>query len=367
MKNILIICKDIYPIQNPRSFRSGELVKELLRRGFNVKVACSLSEENFDLFKIEFPKVEAVNLGLPSNILDKKLFMKVSILKRVLNKYLYHFLQYPNIGLLFKVKNYLKRNEEAIDLLITVAYPFPIHWGAAIAKKSGNVNFPNKWIADCGDPFMGNPIINPPFYFGFLEKLFCRMADKITVPVEIARKAYYEEFREKVEVIPQGFDFSQIEKRSYVKNEIPTFLYAGIFYKGSRDPRPLLDYLSQIPSDFKFIIYTADDQLVSAYKRMLGEKLVIHNAIPRINLLKSMSTVDFLLNIENNSENQTPSKLIDYSLSNRPILSLSMENIDKEKIAKFLNGNYSDQFRVQDIERYNIVNVVDKFIEIGKC
>lgn len=364
MKNILIICKDIYPIQSPRSFRASELVKEFLRRGFNVKVVCSLSMENFELFKREFTDVRAVNLGVPNNILDKRIFIEGSILTRIMNKYLYHFLQYPNIGLLSKVKNYLKNNTEEFDILITIAYPFPIHWGAAIAKKNGARNFPKKWIADCGDPFMGNPIINPPFYFGFLEKLFCRMADKITVPVEIARKAYYKEFRQKVEVIPQGFDFSQIEKGSYIKNDIPTFLYAGVFYKGSRDPRPFLDYLSQISIDFRFIIYTSNDQLIGEYRKILKEKLVIHNSIVRVDLLTHMSKVDFLVNIENNSDNQTPSKLIDYSLSGRPILSLSMKNIDKEKILRFLNGIYLDELKVQDIERYNIVNVVDRFMEI---
>jgi hypothetical protein len=364
LKNILIVCKDIYPIQNPRSFRAGELVKEFSRRGFTVKVVCSLSEEKFESFKNEFSYVEAVNLGLPDNVLDRNIFKKMTLLKRILNKYLYHFLQYPNIGLLFKVKNFLKSNNDKIDLMITIAYPFPIHWGAAIVRKSKKSNFPDKWIADCGDPFMGNPIINPPFYFRSLERLFCNMVDKITIPVEIARKAYYKEFHDKIEIIPQGFDFSVIEKEGYVKNKIPTFLYAGVFYKGSRDPRLFLDYLSEIKSDFIFIIYTSDDYLIHNYKKILGDKLVINTSIPRIELLKRMSKVDFLLNIENDSENQTPSKLIDYSLSGRPILSLSMKNIDEKKFKDFLNGVYKDEFKVHDLERYNIVNVVNKFVEI---
>lgn len=367
MKNILIICKDIYPIQNPRSFRAAELVKEFSRRGFIVKVVCCLSEENFKLFRKEFSKVEAVNLGLPSNVLDRNIFKKMIFLKRILNKYLYHFLQYPNIGILFKVRRFLKNNNKKIDLMITIAYPFPIHWGAAIAKKSKNINFPDKWIADCGDPFMGNPIINPPFYFSGVERLFCSMADKITIPVEIARRAYYKKFHEKIEIIPQGFDFSIIEKGHYVKNSIPTFLYAGIFYKGSRDPRPLLDYLAQIESDFIFIIYTSEDYLISKYKKIFGNKLVINSSIPRIELLKKMSNVDFLLNIENDSENQTPSKLIDYSLSGRPILSLNMKKIDSEKVDNFLNGIYLNEFKVDDIQKYNIVNVTDKFIAISEC
>lgn len=366
MKNVLIICKDIYPVQNPRSFRAAELVKEFSRRGFIVKVVCCLSEENFQLFKKEFSKVEAVNLGLPNNFLDSNVFKKTTFLKRILKKYSYHLLQYPNIGLLFKVRRFLKNNNEKFDLMITIAYPFPIHWGTALARKSESINFPDKWIADCGDPFMGNSIINPPFYFSSIERLFCNMVDKITIPVEMARKGYYKEFHKKIEIIPQGFDFSIIEKGDYVKNIIPTFLYAGVFYKDSRDPRSLLDYLSHIELDFIFIIYTSDDQLIRDYKKIFGDKLVINSSIPRADLLKKMSKVDFLLNIENDSDNQTPSKLIDYTLAGRPILSLNMKKIDKEKMECFLNGKYLKEYKVNDIQAYNIVNVVDKFIAISE-
>lgn len=364
MKNILIICKDIYPVQSPRSFRAGELVKEFLRRGYNVKVVCCLTQDNFELFKKEFYNAESVNIGQIENFLDWKIFNRLSLLKRILNRYFYHLFQYPNIGLLFKIKKYLKGNTDKVDLMISIAYPFPIHWGIAIARRSNVKNFPERWIADCGDPFMGNPIIKPPFYFKFLEKLFCRMADKITIPVEIGRKAYYKEFHEKIEIIPQGFDFSTLQKEFYTKNNIPTFLYAGIFYKGSRDPRAFLEYLTEIKSDFRFIIYTSEDSLIKDYKEILGDKLIINPSIPRIELLKKMSLVDFLLNIENESENQTPSKLIDYSLSGRPILSISMKNIDNKKFNDFLNGIYHDEFKVHDLERYNIVNVVNKFFEI---
>lgn len=364
MKSILIICKDIYPVQSPRSFRAGELAKEFVKRGFKVTVVCSLSEDKFELFKKEFLNVESINLGPVKSFLDWKIFNHLSLLKRILNKYLYHLLQYPNIGLLFKIKKVLNNNTSKIDLMISIAYPFSIHWGIAMAKKTKTENFPDRWIADCGDPFMGNPIIKPPFYFKFLEKLFCRMADKITIPVEIGRKAYYKEFHEKIEIIPQGFDFSTLEKEAYIQNNIPTFLYAGIFYKGSRDPRPFLEYLTEIKSDFRFIIYTSEDSLIKDYKETLGNKLIINPSIPRVELLKKMSLVDFLINIENESENQTPSKLIDYSLSGRPILSLKMKNIDKIMFNDFLKGIYQGEFKVDNLERYNIVNVVNKFLEI---
>ena len=72
-----------------------------------------------------------------------------------------------------------------------------------------------KWIADCGDPFMGAKLetFRKPFYFKYFEKDFCRKADYITVPAEGAKKAYYSEFLGKIRVIPQGFNFKQIENR----------------------------------------------------------------------------------------------------------------------------------------------------------
>ena len=75
--------------------------------------------------------------------------------------------------------------------------------------------------------------------------------------------------------------------------------------------------------------------------------------------------MDFLVNIENvNSPSQIPSKLIDYAIAGRPILSINPVITDQKVIEQFLNKDYSNQYRVQDVEQYQISNVVEKFTQL---
>src|SRR5690606_30622624 len=107
--------------------------------------------------------------------------------------------------------------------------------------------FPKNWIADCGDPFMGNKFRTRAFYFKYVEKWFCRKADFLSVPIEGAIQAYYPEFKEKIKVIPQGFNFKDFAiPESVPNNPLPTFIYAGTFYPGLRDPTSFLEYLATL-------------------------------------------------------------------------------------------------------------------------
>ena len=92
---------------------------------------------------------------------------------------------------------------------------------------------------------------------------------------------------------------------------------------------------------------------------------MIKRYIPRKDLIRIMSRVDFLININNESSVQTPSKLIDYSLSKRPILNISTHFTEQEKDSfdAFLKGDYSTQFIVPNLEQYDAKNVSKKFIE----
>ena len=74
----------------------------------------------------------------------------------------------------------------------------------------------------------------------------------------------------------------------------------------------------------------------------------------------------FLINFEVESKVQKPSKLIDYGLVQRPILSIKPFDIDKIVLKEFLIGNYEKQTEVDDIEQYNIKNVASDFIDLVK-
>ncbi|MDR2951254.1 MAG: glycosyltransferase [Prevotella sp.] len=366
---ILIISRTFYPAQYPRSLRTTELAFEFARRGHEVTVYAHLGDFNYNEIELEKGvKVKDIKTFFPMMNSDGKKTGRFnnSILDKIFSKF-FQFINYPDIELMFKIPSIIKK-EKKQDLLISIAIPHSIHWGCSWSKKKYRKKFPKKWIADCGDPFMENPFQKRPFYFKYLEKWFCNDTDYITVPIEEAKKAYFKEYRHKIEVIPQGFNFNHLKLyNGIITNKVPTFSYSGVFYKNIRDPRPFLDYLCTREDNFKFIIYTKNHQIIEPYLSKLGDKLECYDYIRREELIYKLSTMDFLVNFENNEDNnvQIPSKLIDYAYTKRPILSIG-DNFEKSTVNDFFKGDYSKRLIV-DVTPYCIENVVDKFLNLIKC
>ena len=73
--------------------------------------------------------------------------------------------------------------------------------------------------------------------------------------------------------------------------------------------------------------------------------------------------MDFLININNTSNVQSPSKLIDYTLSKRPIFSMSPHQFNSDIFNEFLSANYNQAIQI-DVKNYDILNVVKQFEDI---
>ena len=364
---ILLICKAFYPNISPRSFRATELATEFARQGHEVTVL--FPKESVDYSEFErIHNIKTKDLGSLKFIAKtNKCSVPIHFIKRALHRVLQVLFDFPDIQLMFKVAKALK-DEKGYDLLISIAVPHSIHWGVAKIWREGN-KVAKKWIADCGDPFMGAKLetFRKPFYFKYFEKDFCRKADYITVPAEGAKKAYYSEFLGKIRVIPQGFNFEESNfDREVVKNPIPTFAYAGgLADKGVRNPEPLLHLLSQFNLDFRFHVYSGNvPEVVKKYKKILGLRLIIHPKIERKELLKVLCEMDFLINMDNGTSTQVPSKLIDYALTGKPILNFNPAKPDYSLVEEFLNSNYERALQVGNIEKFNIRNVANGFLNL---
>lgn len=363
-KKILIIAGVIYPRISPRSFRATELAKEFARQGHEVILAAQLGSYNYTDFETKYNlKVENIGVSKFARIIsDGKI--NLPIWKKGLIYLFGKILEFPDILLIPRVKKYLSKKEN-FDLIISIAIPYPIHWGVASFVKK-NKNF-DTWVSDCGDPFMGNSVTKPPFYFKYLEDNWGRLTDYITVPVEDAKTSYSLEVQNKIRVIPQGFNFEEVRRANYVKNAVPTFIYAGAFYPEKRDPRAFLEFLKSCPNNFKFIIYTGNASLVSEYQSSLKEKLEIRDPLDRESLMYEMSKADFLINIRNEGTiAQVPSKLIDYGLTYRPILDIGSAFVEEEqqKFNDFLRGDYLNSLIISNLEDYNIENIANKFLNL---
>lgn len=360
---ILIISKTIYPHITPRAFRATELAKELGLRGHEVILYSVLGSTCYEDFMTKY-NVNVKPIKMKFSIVDSDGVQKVSFINRILIKIFGRVIEYPDIEFMWKVPQIIKK-ENNIDLLITIAYPHTIHWGAAIAKKRYVNIFPKKWISDCGDPYMGNGFIKYPFYFKYIERFWTQETDYISIPIEEGRDGYLKEAQNKIRIIPQGFNFEGIKTCNDFKgNHIPHFSYAGAVYPKYRDPSNFLEYLCTLKEDFIFTIYTNSPGFYKQYKERLGNKIVIESYKPREILIYELSKQDFLINLKNKNTSQSPSKLIDYFLSKRPIISISSDFIEKEDFTNFMKGDYSSQMKNIEIEDYNIKNVASKFLDI---
>lgn len=359
MKKVLIVTKAFYPEISPRSFRATQLANELARQGCDVTVMLpNLNEAYYAEYKDKY-RIKFLNMG--QTRFDK--FTNQSLIARVLKRGLQLTLEFPTVELSFLLKRVL-RNLSEYEFLISIAVPHPIHWGVALALKN-NHTFSGIWIADCGDPYMGcqTDIYKKFFYFKYVEKFWCKQCDFISVPTESSIKGYYPEFLNKIRIIPQGFNFNEIIIPQYSKNKIPTFAYAGALTLHFRNPYPFFDYLLSLNIDFKFVIFTESD-VVQPYVEKFKDKLDLRSYIPRHELLTFLGTMDFLINFENNTSVQTPSKLIDYSIVNRPVISIT-KIIDTTVIDEFLNGNYSNRYKMPDLSQYDIKNVAAEFLNLS--
>ena len=367
--NILILSGYFYPEITPRAFRTTELAKELSRQGHSVTVYSPLKGSDYSDLISNYPMtLKDIPIHWESFSLGKNRLFNLGV--RAFNRLSSLLFEYPNCEFVHLIPKLLQKEKgKTYDLLISIAQPHAVHWGVNSALKE-NPSLAKTWIADCGDPYMGckTDTFKKPFYFKYIEKSFCRHCDYIAVPITEAIPSYYPEFKEKIKVIPQGFDFSDSIKGtvSYTKNDFPTFTFAGSIIPGIRDPRGLLEWLSTRPEQFRFHIFTNRQNLLKQFKDLMNGKLILHKFIPRPELLEFMKGCDFLLNLENGTSVQTPSKLIDYALCNRPILSVNSNNLDTEKIAEFLCGDYHQKMDDIDISAYDIRNVARQFLDLAK-
>lgn len=365
MKRFLIVTRSFFPVISPRSFRATELACELSRQGHYVKVAtCFRDDFDYESYglkhNIQFKNLGKENLKQFKNT-GKPLF---NFIVRALNRLLLMLIEFPDIQLLPKVVRAL-RGERGYDTLISVAVPYPVHWGVALADTFG-IKAARIWVADCGDPYMGDEIdtFRKLFYFRYIEKWFFKKTDFITIPVSTGMKGYYPEFHAKIRVIPQGFNFNEFELPvAHIPNIPITFVYAGGFIPFKRDPRPFLDYLLKSETDFKFYIFTRKTELVSSHQKLLKGKLIVRDYVPRNELIPFIAKADFLVNFDNNTDTHSPSKLIDYAISGRPILNIRSD-INEEIIEQFLNRDYSGALEILDMNSYRIENVAAGFVNL---
>jgi hypothetical protein len=176
-----------------------------------------------------------------------------------------------------------------------------------------------------------------------------------------------------IKVFPQGVDLSQFKVSDTLhssQSKTVQFAYAGNFYAKIRNPEELFNHLSQVKDDFRFVLYTdmgepENADLIEDFKKRLGDKLVIEPMLKRLDCIYALSKFDFLINVSNTTQTQTPSKLIDYKITARPIYSFTPGSFDVEAFDDFLSGNYDQDFSKElDLNDFDIRNIVRDIVAL---
>lgn len=365
-KKILIVSRSFYPMSSPRSLRTTELVKEFAQQGHEVTLLTVKNDEVHIPWEKEYG-VTIKDLGLiraPDIKIDHK-YRLAKLIKRAFRRALLLLFEYPDIELMFRVAAAL-RKESGYDLLISIAVPYPVHWGVAKAR-SENHRIATIWAADCGDPYYGleNDSFNKLFYFANIEKWFCRKADYITIPFEGAKSAYFREFHHKIRVIPQGLSFPKQLNISdnYAANERITFAYFGNIQSYLHYAVPFLKKLNSVNKDFTFIVYTKNKNLfVNNLKQKTLDKCWLRDYTERDVLLQELSGVDFLVHFPYQKGSQKSLKLIDYNFLNKPILAYRNDEYSDKIFNEFLEYNFENKMILKDFQKYKINNVCAQYV-----
>lgn len=384
MKTIVVTSYYCFPENTPRAFRTNELTKFFIKNGFQVKLFVPYySEEINNQIKAYFTGAEvffvkngsltpAKKIPTKGTSTAKQKPRKASPLVSRLRKVASYFMGTSDIGYSLDLAKSLKANIKSdYDYLLAVSLPVPTVIGSGIFMNQFKAK---KAIAEYGDPYYYSPFKKRFFIHYFIEKFALSKFDYVTITTEKIFSAFTNfKQQDSIKVIPQGFDFSKVVIDSnHTQSTALTFAYAGLFYEKERDPTAFLNFLVSIKDkvNFQFIIYTDKKMsinpgysLVQPFESILGEKLVVHDLVDRLDCIKYLSRCDFLINIETRDAN--PSKLIDYKLTKRPVLNIDKKGTFKEVFHQFSSTDYTnDYIKDIDIERFNIENVGKKFVHL---
>lgn len=359
---IQILTGHFVPQLHPRAFRANELALEFVRQGHTVCVTNCWTIYGFDY--ADYAKKAGIEIRNLNIFVTNKDAKKQGGKGRIIS-----FLkEYLLAGSLFYRGPLIAEKlviDPDTDLVIALSTPFTCLYALSLYYKNHRKKCIT--IADSGDPFYGSKQTPKAPWFKWIEKRVYKYFDYLSIPTENAVPIYQSLINpEKILIIPQGFNMKNVRLCNEPLSDPVKFAYAGVFYKDIRNPEFLFSFLASIAQDFQFYIYMREndsyvDSLIIKHPN-IKDKIRIVYSLPREQLLYELSKKHFLINIDNLSSTQIPSKVIDYAISKRPIYSCNEKSFSANVFNQFMAGDYSRQL-VLDISKYEIGNVAKQFLD----
>ncbi len=356
MKRVLVISYWYYPENVARAFHVKGIVTALLQEGYHVDLVLphngmyeAINTQNMDNITIHQVKPgfllhkEKNRWDINQNILkDSRSNIFIKGLKK-----LYNFLIWPDRTIEWAINayRYVKRNRLHNNsvAMVTVGLPVSTHITGHLLKKDvPHIN----WVADYGDPFSYNPDREIRKYDRLLESIVLGNVNSIVIPTESAIECYTNlgVDKSKIYVIPQLFEEESGKSNYRVDKNKFNIMYAGSFYKGIRSPVEFIHGLSIASKKNPKIVFHYFGNITALEEFLVAEGLdiktlpiIINTFKDRSEIINIMRKMDLLINLNNKSTSQIPSKIIDYLYADKLILNVGsplnelFENVENQR------------------------------------
>ncbi|KTD24334.1 Uncharacterised protein [Legionella lansingensis] len=359
---ILVITHSYYPKHDPRAFRWSAVCEHWAQNGIIVDVVCAYANATLarfeqirgvNVYRVVDPSQRFVPVGSASTGYQTASSKTSSWLGKIkqfahpIIKKIVITLRWPDYAWLWipgayrQIVRLVKTHH--YDGIFSSAVPFSSHIPVMmLGQKRKNIS----WVCDYGDPFSclrELPMNNTKLYQGlnrWVESKVINASKKISVTTRETAQEYikYLGVCDKwLHVIPPLVKSNYIYLDRYEKEEesleekIIHLVFAGTLYAKIRNPRFLLELLSEIHVKMtspKFIIHFYGkigdcEQEFEPYKKAINDWIYFHGSVDRDQLIKVYRSADILVNIGNTTTYQVPSKVIEYMSTGLPILNIT--------------------------------------------
>lgn len=143
------------------------------------------------------------------------------------------------------------------------------------------------------------------------------------------------------------------KRSSNTKNEI-SYVFAGSFVKGCREPNFLLELFKRLPANHHLHIYGGGanfDSIIEKYENKY-KNIHYYGWKPHEEVICAIENANILVNIDNEIDNQLPSKIVEYINTGKPIINMS-------KKYNSLTHEYLDKYEL-------FIDVIDKTEDIDR-
>lgn len=263
--------------------------------------------------------------------------------------------------------------KENIDTLFSVCMPFYAHRVAYKLIKKRNIRWYSFWV---------DPYLNKGVKISGLQRWCHRYAERrnlqhssivYALPEVFDNHELQKEFKDKI----QTFEIPYITEREVsIKNR--DIVFAGLFYKGVREPEPMFDIvlmaLPQLPKEIVFKFYVRNPDCYSEITAKSQSRMQFYGFVNRNELNSILSECYMLVNVGNMNPVQMPSKVVEYISFRKPILFFYCNKEDRsfrffkdypDVLPIFVNGDKKESAKklVAFLNEQHFVVSYDKLLE----